>query len=53
MTGVNFDGTHSEFENATGYSAETAGWHPGTLLTNFQLDGANNNSGTITATFTN
>jgi hypothetical protein len=45
---VKFDGTHSEFENATGYSAETAGWHPGTLLINFQLDGANNDSGTIT-----
>ena len=46
---VNFDGTHSEFLNATGNSAEGLGWAKGTLLINFQLDGASKDSGTITA----
>jgi hypothetical protein len=46
---VNLDGTHSEFQNATGNSAERAGWQPGTLLINFQLDGASKDSGTIRA----
>jgi hypothetical protein len=46
---VNLDGTHSEFQKATGNSAESAGWHPGTLLINFQLDGASKDSGTIRA----
>jgi hypothetical protein len=46
---VNVDGTHSVFNNATGYSAEKLGWAPGDLLINFQLDGANSGSGSITA----
>jgi hypothetical protein len=46
---VNFDGTHSEFQNATGGSAEHMGWQKGTLLINFQLDGASKDSGTIQA----
>jgi hypothetical protein len=46
---VNFDGTHSEFQNATGNSAEGLGWAKGTLLINFQLDGASKDSGTIKA----
>jgi hypothetical protein len=46
---VNLDGAHSEFQNATGNSAEFAGWQNGTLLINFQLDGAKKDSGTITA----
>jgi hypothetical protein len=46
---VNVDGTHSVFKNATGYSAESLGWAKGDLLINFQLDGANAGSGSITA----
>lgn len=46
---VNVDGTHSEFNNATGKSAEHLGWQKGTLLINFQIDGASKSSGTITA----
>jgi hypothetical protein len=46
---VNVDGTHSVFKNATGYSAEKLGWAHGDLLINFQLDGANSGSGSITA----
>jgi hypothetical protein len=46
---VNLDGTHHVFNNATGYSAEQLGWARGDLLINFQLDGANSGSGSITA----
>ena len=46
---VNVDGVHSEFNHATGNSAEPLGWQKGTLLINFQLDGASKDSGTITA----
>lgn len=46
---VNVDGTHSAFKNATGFSAEKLGWAHGDLLLNFQLDGANSGSGSITA----
>jgi hypothetical protein len=46
---VNFDGTHSDFKNATGDSAEALGWAKGDLLINFQLDGADKSSGSMTA----
>jgi hypothetical protein len=46
---VTFDETHSDFNNATGNSAEELGWAKGTLLLNFQLDGAVKGSGAITA----
>jgi hypothetical protein len=46
---VNVDGTHSVFKNATVYSAESLGWAHGDLLINFQMDGANAGSGSITA----
>jgi hypothetical protein len=46
---VNVDGTHSVFKNATVYSAESLGWAHGDLLINFQMDGANSGSGSITA----
>jgi hypothetical protein len=46
---VNLDGAHSEFANATVNSAEALGWQKGTLLINFQLDGASKESGTVTA----
>ena len=46
---VNVDATHSDFINATGNSAEGLGWAKGDLLINFQLDGANKDSGAITA----
>jgi hypothetical protein len=46
---VNLDGTHRVFNSATGYSAEHLGWAHGDLLINFQLDGANGGSGSITA----
>jgi hypothetical protein len=45
---VNVDGTHRVFNNATVNAAEHLGWAKGTLLINFQLDGANS-SGSITA----
>jgi hypothetical protein len=46
---VNLDGSHHVFDSATGYSAEHLGWAHGDLLVNFQLDGANRGSGSITA----
>jgi hypothetical protein len=46
---VNVDGKHSGFSNASGYSAKSLGWVRGDLLINFQLDGANSGSGSITA----
>ena len=46
---VNLDGTHSDFQNATGASALKLGWALGDLLINFQLDGNNADSGSITA----
>ena len=45
---VNIDGTATNFENATGNSAEKLGWEMGDLLLNFQLDGAGA-SGSMTA----
>jgi hypothetical protein len=46
---VNLDGAHHVFNNATVYSAESLGWAKGDLLINFQMDGANAGSGSITA----
>ena len=46
---VNLDGKHSVFKNATVFSAESLGWAKGDLLINFQMDGANAGSGSITA----
>lgn len=46
---VNVDGTHSVFKNATVYSALSLGWAKGDLLINYQMDGANAGSGSITA----
>jgi hypothetical protein len=46
---VNLDGAHHVFNNATVYSAESLGWAKGDLLINFQMDGANSGSGSITA----
>jgi hypothetical protein len=46
---VNVDGTHSVFKNATVNAAESLGWAKGDLLINFQMDGANAGSGSITA----
>jgi hypothetical protein len=46
---TNVDGTHSVFQNATVNSALALGWETGTLLINFQLDGASAGSGVITA----
>jgi hypothetical protein len=45
---VNIDGVSTNFQNASGPSAEPLGWAGGDLLLNFQLDGANS-SGTVTA----
>lgn len=44
---VNFDGGHYVFKNATVNSAKSLGWAKGTLLINYQLDGAG--SGSITS----
>jgi hypothetical protein len=46
---VNFDGAHHVFYNAKAFSAEKLGWPKGLLLVNFQLDGYNTGSGSITA----
>jgi hypothetical protein len=46
---VNLDSTHSVFRNATGSGTQTLGWTLGDLLTNFQLDGYNAGSGSITS----
>jgi hypothetical protein len=46
---VSVDGTYSDFQNATGDSASGLGWGAGTLLLNFQLDGASTGSGTMSA----
>jgi hypothetical protein len=46
---VNLDGAHHVFSNAKGNSARSMGWSRGTLLLNFQLDGYNHGSGSITA----
>jgi hypothetical protein len=46
---VNMDDTHSQFNGATGNSAEALGWAKGDLLINFQLDGGDKDSGAITA----
>jgi Bacterial Ig-like domain (group 2) len=46
---VTLDGATSNFVNATGPSALSLGWAVGDLSLNFQLDGANEASGSITA----
>ncbi len=46
---VSVDGTYSDFQNATGDSASDLGWGAGSLLLNFQLDGASTGSGMMTA----
>jgi hypothetical protein len=44
------DGTHSDFQNASGPSALQLGWKLGDLLINFQLDGMKTaDNGAITA----
>ena len=50
---VNFDGTHSDFKNATGNSALALGWAKDHLLLNFQLDASSKDSGIMTAYLTN
>jgi hypothetical protein len=39
---VGFDGTYTDFQNATVFSAQSLKWSPGELLLNFQIDGAQN-----------
>ncbi len=46
---VNFDGTRSTFQNAIGDSSLRLGWAAGDLLVNYQLDGNNASSGSITS----
>jgi hypothetical protein len=47
---VDVDGTHSDFQNASGPSALQLGWKLGDLLINFQLDGVETaDNGAITA----
>jgi hypothetical protein len=50
---VSVDGTYSDFQNATGDSASDLGWGAGTLLLNFQLDGASTGNGTMSAYMNN
>ena len=46
---VTLDGAQSTFINATGAAAQKLGWALGDLLVNFQLDGENAGSGSITS----
>ena len=46
---VNLDSTHSVFKDATAASAQSLGWAKGVLLVNFQIDGENKGSGSITS----
>ena len=46
---VNVDGNHGVFNNATGNAAEHLGWQPGTLQVNYQMEGSNKGSGSVTA----
>lgn len=46
---VNLDGTHSVFSGITSADTLSLGWAPGTLLTNFQIDGEYSSSGSVTA----
>lgn len=46
---VTLDGAQSTFSNATGGAAQKLGWALGDLLVNFQLDGENAGSGSITS----
>lgn len=46
---VNLDGTHHVFSGTKTYAAKSLGWQKGTLLTNFQVDGAYSGSGSVTA----
>jgi hypothetical protein len=45
---VNLDGTYSKIHGATGKGAIDLGWAPGALNLNFQLDGANEYSSSVT-----
>jgi hypothetical protein len=47
---VNLDGNHSNFQNASGNSAEQLGWQPGDLLINFQVDGGQGGQGSGSVT---
>jgi hypothetical protein len=46
---VNLDGSHKVFSNATYNGAVHLGWQRGTLLVNYQMEGSNKGSGSITA----
>jgi hypothetical protein len=46
---VNLDGTHHVFSGAKAYASRSLGWQPGSVLTNFQIDGASTSSGSVTA----
>jgi len=45
---VNLDGSHSTFNNASASGGLWLGWPAGDLVENFQIDGANSGSGSIT-----
>lgn len=46
---VNLDGSHHVFSGATASAALSLGWARGSLTTNFQIDGENRGSGSVTA----
>lgn len=46
---VNFDGGHHVFSSNKNVGGRPMGWSKGTLLINFQIDGYNKGSGSITA----
>jgi hypothetical protein len=46
---VNLDGTHSVFSGAVRESAHFLGWGAGDLVANFQIEGENSSSGSVTS----
>lgn len=46
---VDLDGKHSTFSGASGGAALSLGWQKGSLVTNYQIDGAYKSSGSVTS----
>jgi hypothetical protein len=46
---VNLDGSHQVFSGATRGAAQSLGWASGVLLVNYQIEGNNAGSGSVTS----
>ena len=46
---VNLDGAHSVFEGTTRLSAHSLGWGAGDIDVQYQIEGANSGSGSVTS----